>query len=125
MGASYQVTLRHDRGYVHASEWTEGFSWTFDIPGEEYGNWEWYVTSSSGVRSGTGTFVFNPFPGPPRYPLGDVNRDCIVDQKDLDIVVARFGQTGEPGWIRADVYADGVIDERDYAAVITYQGATC
>jgi serine/threonine protein kinase len=63
-GASYRVTLRHkSQSYVHTSNWIQGSEWTFDFPGEQFGEWEWFVTASSGLVSQTRDFVFNPFPG--------------------------------------------------------------
>lgn len=63
-GASYRVTLRHkSQNYVHTSDWIQGSEWTFDFPGEQFGEWEWFVTASSGLVSQTRNFVFNPFPG--------------------------------------------------------------
>ena len=60
---SYQVTLQHmDEEYVHYSGLIDGFSWTFDIPGTEWGNWQWYVTSSEGINSTVWSFTFNPLP---------------------------------------------------------------
>lgn len=51
--------------------------------------------------------------------LGDVNRDGVVDCKDLAIVRAALGtKSGQPGWNeQADVVKDGVIDVRDVAFV--------
>jgi hypothetical protein len=61
---SYQVTLRHrDSGITHTSGYIAGLEWKFDIPAEQFGNWEWYITNSNGSRSETYTFVFNPNAG--------------------------------------------------------------
>lgn len=63
-GATYKVTLRHkSENYMHTSDWIGGFEWTFDIPGDQFGDWEWFVTTRSGAVSKTSNFVFNPFPG--------------------------------------------------------------
>jgi hypothetical protein len=61
---SYQVTLRHlDNGITHTSGYMAGFEWAFDIPAEQFGNWEWFVTNSNGSRSGADKFVFDPSGG--------------------------------------------------------------
>jgi hypothetical protein len=63
-GISYQVTLRHiERDIVYTSDWIRGVQWSFDIPADEFGNWEWFVTVNGGARSETAVFTFNPFPG--------------------------------------------------------------
>ena len=60
---SYEVTLRNvDRGFEHRSGRVTGDTWAFDIPAEEFGNWEWWVTDSSGRVSPKGSFVFDPHP---------------------------------------------------------------
>ncbi len=60
----YQVHLLHgDRGFKHTSEWIQGFIWVYSLPGEQYGNWNWYVTTKDGVSSDIWNFVFDPFPG--------------------------------------------------------------
>lgn len=60
---SYRVLLRHvEQGFTHNSGWIQGLTWTFDIPAEQFGVWEWVVEASNGTRSGTDSFIFNPFP---------------------------------------------------------------
>jgi serine/threonine-protein kinase len=62
-GVSYQVTLRHlERNIVHTSNQIRGSEWTFDIPADQFGNWEWFVTVIGGQSSSPATFTFNPFP---------------------------------------------------------------
>jgi hypothetical protein len=62
-GISYQVTLRHlERNIVYTSNQIRGSEWTFDIPADEFGNWEWFVTVVGGQSSTSATFTFNPFP---------------------------------------------------------------
>lgn len=127
---SFQVTLRHiDKGFTHASEWIRGFSWTFDIPGSEYGNWEWYVTDSNGRTSNAEKFVFDPFPGPTgrRYPTGDLNRDCVVNESDRDIWnAALLSQPGDANWNPdADLNGDDLVDLTDYGILSAHWGETC
>ena len=60
---SYEVTLRNvDRGIEHRSGRVTGDRWTFDFPADQFGNWEWWVTDSSGRVSPKGSFVFDPHP---------------------------------------------------------------
>ena len=47
------------------------------------------------------------------YPDWDVNMDDSVNILDLIIVGQHWGETGDPGWIRADVNKDGVINILD------------
>jgi hypothetical protein len=65
--------------------------------------------------------------------LGDVNGDGIVDQTDVDIVIAAMGSTpGSPSWnLSADIYpetvtgpytADNIIDQNDLDLVINNFG---
>lgn len=82
-GVAYQVNLRHkESGLVHLSPWIGGFNWSFDLPGDQFGDWEWFVTAQNGARSKIGTFVNDPFPnkggddgrgfpGPPPDPYPD------------------------------------------------------
>jgi len=59
----YQVTLIHrDHGYKHTSDWIQGFIWVYQLPGEQYGNWDWYVSTKDGVTSDVWSFIFDPFP---------------------------------------------------------------
>lgn len=123
----YQVTLQHsERSIVHKSEWIQGSSWTFDIPSDQYGNWEWFVTSEHGGVSEIGTFVFNPFPNSgPNYPTGDLNHDCVVNDADGDILQQHFLEEGPPGWIEADLNRDGIITTADYSILRGNVGKTC
>jgi hypothetical protein len=60
----YRVVLRQlTEGYTHTSNWLSKFEWTFDIPGEQFGAWEWYVESETGVNSSRSEFFFNPHTG--------------------------------------------------------------
>ena len=47
--------------------------------------------------------------------LGDINRDGIIDQKDRDLLAARFGWSGTPGEVPEDLNLDGVVDIKDAA----------
>ena len=61
---TYQVTLRHlDRGFTITSGPILAIDWIVDIPADQFGNWEWYVTNSSGIQSEVWTFVFQPHVG--------------------------------------------------------------
>ncbi len=54
----------------------------------------------------------------------DVNGDGVIDIADVSIIGTYWGQTGAPGWVRADVNRDGVVDIADVSTVGTYWGAT-
>ena len=49
---------------------------------------------------------------------GDVNGDGVVDVLDLLLVLAAWGQTGDPGFIPEDVEEDGIIDVLDLLKVL-------
>jgi hypothetical protein len=60
----YQVNLIHrEKGFKHTSDWIQGFFWIYEIPAEQYGYWDWYVTSKTGQTSEIWTIIFDPFPG--------------------------------------------------------------
>ncbi|MCA9996647.1 MAG: serine/threonine protein kinase [Anaerolineales bacterium] len=62
--ATYRVVLLHEgQVFAHTSDWIQGLSWTFAIPAEEFGGWNWYVEDQQGARSETGFFWFNEFSG--------------------------------------------------------------
>lgn len=59
----YKVYLFHpESGIRHESDWIQDVHWNFDIPKEEFGNWEWYVVDKHGRESEKSVFVFNPHP---------------------------------------------------------------
>jgi len=62
---AYQVTARHtESGHVTRSELLTGQSWTTDLPGDRYGEWDWMVSVVQGGRTVTASskwrFWFNP-----------------------------------------------------------------
>lgn len=60
----YQVNLIHrDKGFKHTSDWIQGFVWVYEIPAEQYGYWDWYITAKNGGTSDIWTIIFDPFPG--------------------------------------------------------------
>jgi hypothetical protein len=62
-GVNYQVILRYvDTGDVFVSPWMADDSWTFNLPGDMFGGWEWFVTAENDLRSQVRTFVNDPFP---------------------------------------------------------------
>ena len=70
---------------------TQGLSWPYDI--------------ALGVA----------YPVNPRIVREDVNRDGVVDETDVAVVVANLGKTGEN---RADVNGDGIVDVADLIVVV-------
>jgi len=51
------------------------------------------------------------------YSDYDINKDGIVNQEDVELVMQHYGETGEPGWIREDVNKDGIINVLDGSLV--------
>lgn len=120
-GASYQVTLRHvDSNTVHTSDWISGSSWTFDLPSEQFGNWEWYVTVRNGGRSDLRTFVFDPFPnsgGSSIFSIYDFNKDCYINETDIDIIASTWNSEDPDDLEKYDYNNNGVIDTSDIQQV--------
>jgi hypothetical protein len=54
--------------------------------------------------------------------LGDVDRNGCVNNVDLDLVLANFGNTVPPGDRRADINGDLIVDYNDYSMVISQWG---
>jgi serine/threonine protein kinase len=71
-GVAYQVTLSYpESGEIFLSQWMVFNSWTYNLPGNLYGGWEWFVTAENGLRSQVWTFVNDPFPGNDNWPDHD------------------------------------------------------
>ncbi|MCB0032310.1 MAG: protein kinase [Anaerolineales bacterium] len=120
-GVSYQVTLHHfESDFYATSNWLTVGEYVYDLPGEKYGNWEWYVTSNTGVKSETGTFVFDPIQSGPQFSIYDLNHDCIIDQADVDIILAAFrSKPGDPNWNPDyDFDGDGEVGFTDVMEVV-------
>lgn len=60
----------------------------------------------------------------PDNPIGDINRDGIIDDEDFNTVVQNQGRTpGSPGYAPdSDVNGDGLVDDADYLLVVQSQG---
>nr|WP_245772474.1 VWA domain-containing protein [Myxococcus fulvus] len=54
--------------------------------------------------------------------LADVDRNGCVNNVDLDLVLANFGNTVPPGDKRADINGDLIVDYNDYSMVISQWG---
>ena len=65
--------------------------------------------------------------GGPVYPIGDINRDCVVDQADVSILQAAYDtECGEPGYDgRADLNGDCRIDIQDFGILLRHFGESC
>ena len=66
-------------------------------------------------------------PGQVVYPLGDINRDCVVDDADYDIWLAAYGTSeGDSNYNpSADLNGDGIIDGVDYVIWLNQYGVRC
>ncbi len=51
---------------------------------------------------------------------GDANGDGTVDDRDLNVVLAHWGDAG--GWAQGDFDASGVIDDRDLSVLLSHWG---
>lgn len=126
---SYEVTLRNvDRGIEHRSGRVTGDRWSFDIPADQFGNWEWWVIDSSGRTSPIGSFVFDPHASPGvACRRADLNGDGKVDNGDLEILQANFlvDSPGNPADITGpDGKPDGHVDLIDYGYLVEQNGCT-
>jgi Ca2+-binding EF-hand superfamily protein len=54
---------------------------------------------------------------------GDVNGDGCVDDTDLQMLLAAFGQSG--AGLREDMNGDGVVDDSDLLVVLAHYGSGC
>jgi hypothetical protein len=62
-----------------------------------------------------------------KYPIGDINQDCIVNTNDLNLVKEFYGQNrGDPRYIPCiDINGNGKIDIYDLAMVGKHYGEVC
>jgi len=60
------------------------------------------------------------------HKIGDINRDGVIDDKDIDLARAAFGSTpGKPNWNPdCDLNGDGVVDITDVAITSRNYGLT-
>lgn len=85
--AAYRVQLVHaENGFAHSSGWITGTNWTFSIPPEQFGGWNWFVEGEEGSLSETQFFWFDPFPnsdsggdGPSTDPVTPIPTDTPPD----------------------------------------------
>ena len=94
---------------------------TFSLPKKnvKLGNYTIYaVTNFNVVQTSTDTEQFAV------VLLGDVNKDYIVNMKDIATDVLLFRTTpSSPNWNpNADINEDGVVDMRDIAALVQFFG---
>jgi hypothetical protein len=61
--------------------------------------------------------VFNGSVSIVMFPDWDINMDGRTNVLDLVVIGQRWGETGPPGWIRADVNDDGVLNVLDIILV--------
>jgi len=51
-------------------------------------------------------------------PYWDINHDGVTNYLDASILVNRYGQSGTPGWVRADIVRDGDVDGLDVSSFV-------
>ena len=140
----YVVTIPHTMGIDE--QWTKDTSLT--LPrylfrlGFSDRRYEWDVrvklhtgTKPNGGMDGVDrgevsesrTFVWQNPGNAPIYPIGDVNHDCVVDETDLNVVLAAmFKECGDPDYDgRADLNGDCLIDGTDLSIVHGHYGERC
>jgi len=57
-------------------------------------------------------------------PAEDINHDGKIDVDDISTLVANFGTTGNPGWIRSDITKSGEVDVDDISLLVNKYGLT-
>jgi chitodextrinase len=62
--------------------------------------------------------VTTDFAPPPTNKTGDINRDNVVDRKDLAILIINYGKTGTEG----DLDGDNKVTYRDLGLLIANYG---
>lgn len=71
-----------------------------------------------GVLTGVAAiFLIKHFARGTPVNIYDLNGDGRVDEADIALIEAHFGETGTPGWIPEDVNRDGVVDILDVVLV--------
>ena len=61
----------------------------------------------------------------PVYADWEITGDGCVDAMDATVIGQKWGQTGDPGWIKEDINRDGVIDEADMEYIHEHMGEGC
>ena len=119
---TYRVHLRNaERQFAHIGPWLQEFHWAYRIPGEEWGNWMWWVESSDGRITEVGTFVYDPnanLGGP--IGVFDLNKNCRIDDEDLSVISGyNYGcSVGDDCFsYGADFNGDGYIGDDDVEEV--------
>jgi len=122
--ASPAVSVQNGKAYIYiTTDCAKGAVYCFD----EDGNMRWefvpghpeYVLAGVAIAGGK---VFFANDAGYLYALGsfpdwDVNCDGQVNVLDMVVIGQHWGETGNPGWIRADVNKDGVINVLDMVLV--------
>jgi len=127
--ASPAVSIQNGKAYIYiTTDWAKGAVYCFD----EDGNMKWefvpdhpeYVLAGVALADGKVFFVNDAgyLYALGRYEPWDVNCDGQVNVLDMVIIGQHFGQTGNPGWMRADVNQDGVINVLDMVLVGQHWG---
>jgi hypothetical protein len=85
---------------------------------DRYKNYSWYITIDDGINFIKGPvwwFTVEAYDW-------DINRDGRVDDIDSEILIHYYGDSGNPGWIRADIVRDGHIDILDISTFVQHYG---
>ena len=56
------------------------------------------------------------------YAPWDITEDGICNYLDVSSILAHYGETGQPGWLRDDINDDGIVNYIDISAVISHYG---
>jgi len=77
----------------------------------------WSVNITDGNNWINQTYTFTTKPAD-----WDIKIDNKIDINDITAVTAHYGETGDTGWIRADVIKDGKININDITAITAHYG---
>lgn len=117
---TYRVVLRHsEKGFSHTSPPLNTFTWSYDIPAEEYGNWTWWIEVAGRRQTQPAAFVFDPYAFHGELGIFDFNGDCRIDEGDLGAFQFSLGcsRDDECYSFDADLNQDGYVGYDDYNEV--------
>ncbi len=75
------------------------------------------------ILEGDGTILDELVSYPPAIP-GDADRNGVVDDRDLNIVLSHWGETTTAGWRSGDFDDSAYIDDRDLNILLAHWGDT-
>jgi len=110
LGQTYRVILTHESGYAPSTT-TGATAWTPDLPGDQFGRWQWQVAVVGGPTSEERFFWFDPLGCDEG---GDEGNATLCEPDQTEIILDAFSQGYAEAQVTAsgdEVFVDGVIAE--------------